>query len=766
MRSLPSYHAIIAEFRESLRRLDCAAAYEKLARSSSSLLEAAKSVDTGLARMPTDHLLNTAVRAYAEGNLEEADRKATEVVAMSDSIENRSIVDARHILARLNFDSGQREAARGMLEQVLDQCRELVYADGYVRALHEISRIKMLTSDLFDAEAGFRIAANYYAGLLELTSAQNVDVAESHRRNMAVALKCLAGVADQYLFVCDGTIEGNQLIDSIKSPNVSTADGSGDDFLTVRCLALRLLTADEMDCALVDLMAKAFALYDRQRPLARMALEEATWHAERRGVEYPSSVRSILLGENTAGLRSNPCYKPNLNVVIVQAEPLRHQTLDDAADSIESLHNYLTGLDAFGRYVYRGQTREYDAPLLPSAFRTIFGFDSGCAIRSAGGRPTLRGCGSSFVGEYNYCFTRYADVAWRERAAGKSEEEIRQLLSVYQHLLRDVRLAMAQDAAEYVSWQKAATSMLPEEEMQSYEERAEEWNIRIDNFHKRRIRNELLVRLFGYVLGTTFAQQFGLSSEGLDATKSVDVACFFASHDSSDFCKVPDNGMGVIYRVPFRPNDLAMRPLASYDFYTLPSVVDVSDVFYRFEREAIAPADWMCSMAAYVKSRITYGSTSTDTLLLPRDFLASSRVTAQGAVIIIPDEIREDLADRDPGIGGIRYPKFRFIEDLRTRAGVNRFYFRHTGRGFEKARVLTREQLWPRDDFLLHALVYLIAGSYRLGNAIPKRLELIDGGYSAGEFQRYLVTLYSKYRHSFLDPSSELSRSSFHTYQI
>jgi hypothetical protein len=60
------------------------------------------------------------------------------------------------------------------------------------------------------------------------------------------------------------------------------------------------------------------------------------------------------------------------------------QTTDDAADSIQSLYDYLTSLDAEGRYVYRGQTREYDAPLLPSAFRPILNADHGVAVRRTG----------------------------------------------------------------------------------------------------------------------------------------------------------------------------------------------------------------------------------------------------------------------------------------------------------------------------------------------------------------------------------------------
>src|SRR5262249_4452394 len=159
----------------------------------------------------------------------------------------------------------------------------------------------------------------------------------------------------------------------------------------------------------------------------------------------------------------------------------------------------------------------------------------------------------------------------------------------------------------------------------TYQTYAENWNRRIDNFHRRRLRNELLVRLFGYALGTTFAQQFGLSSEGLDATKSLAVACFFASHDSVDFQRVPDSGVGVVYRFPSAQNDVAMQPLSKFNFYSLPSIVDVEDVFYRFEQAHLEDSSAMSCIHAYVKARLTYHAGSTDILLLPRGFLSSSR---------------------------------------------------------------------------------------------------------------------------------------------
>jgi len=773
MVAIPSYETITSRFRVILAKLDPASAYYTLSEVTDSLVQAAQSADSAHARALSARsphairLLNGAYRAYAAGDSARTRQGAEELIAGAEVLDPRSLADAMHLLGRLQFDEGQHAAAGQTFQDVLHRCRESGYAEGLIRALHEVSRVKAKGCELLDAEAGFRIAAEYYSvRLLRPQGQQDQTDAESNYRNLKAAVDELANLADDYLFICDGPIEGDQLISSLASDLLKSVDGSGDDFLTIRSLALRSLIVGDPEREFVDLLAKAMALFGTRRQLAVFALDEAVWHAERRDISYPSKIRSILVRERPLPLRVRPSFKPDSHTVTVEAPRLRHLTIDDAADSIQSLYDHLSAVDVEGRFVYRGQTREYDPPLLPSAFRSILRPDNGVAVRRASERGDLhrlRGCGANFVGEYNYCFSRYSDILWKERSSGIAQSEIERIRGVYGQLLRNLEVSMSQDREQFVPWAELIGRVLSEPDLQTYRTYANDWNPRIDNFHKRRLRNELLVRLFGYTLGTTFAQQFGLSSEGLDATKSLAVACFFASRDSVDFKRVPESGVGVLYRFPFPPNDVATRPLSAFNFYSLPSIVDVDDVFYRFEQPQFEESDSMSCMLAYVKAQLTYQAGSTATLLLPRGFLASSRVKAQEAVIIMPDEIREDLADREAGIDGIRYPKFRYIEDLKTRPGLTRFYFRHNGRGVEGPGLIARERLWPRDDFLLKTLILLIAGSYPLSQAIPRRLDLIDGGYSQGEFGTYVSELYTKYRHSFLRPKSDLSRKYFHT---
>ncbi|TXC71322.1 FRG domain-containing protein [Sphingomonas ginsenosidivorax] len=76
---------------------------------------------------------------------------------------------------------------------------------------------------------------------------------------------------------------------------------------------------------------------------------------------------------------------------------------------------------------------------------------------------------------------------------------------------------------------------------------------------------QLLIRLAGVGLGNIIAQQYGLTSESLDVTESIDVASFFATRRYPHYDQVVD-GIGVIYRFdssadrrlspPFRMRDL------------------------------------------------------------------------------------------------------------------------------------------------------------------------------------------------------------------
>jgi hypothetical protein len=776
------YQTMLAGFRESLAQLSPQKAYSHLRDIASTLVRAGftqrnTAIENRNVLSGTRHLRNRnlliqlakAYDAYARKELAEAKRVAEKLITDSDSVlDPWSAVDAEHLLGRIQFDEQRFPEAEEDFLRIMDHAQRLTYEEGFIRAVHEISRVQHRKSEIIDAEAGFRVALDYYSlrALRRNVASSDLSPDGQDLKNIQAALNCLGGVAETYFLLSRGPTEAVHLIDALGSDSFNSRDDSGYDFLEIRGLALNLLTRSELAPHTADLVGKAMKLYADQRALAIYALEEAAWTGDQRGITYPSKLKVILTQPDPFPLRNVPSFKPDISSLESRQPGLRYNSPASAAESIEQLYDYLTTLDRDGRYVYRGQIREYEGPLLPSAFRSILREPyplKTLPLISIDSRKRLRHCGETFVGEYNNCFGYYADVMKKHREDGMQQAEIERIFGVYKRLLDDPFIALEQAQETFVPWQRAVQRCLPEADFDIYLSNATQWNVRVDNYHKRLLRDNVLVRLFGYALGTTFAQQYGLASEGLDATKSLGVACFFATHDPSDFLRVADEGIGILYRFAFPANDIATKPLSAFSYYNLPSIVDVEDVFYRFEHSCLSKSDSIACMLCYLTSVLTYGMDpqSSDMILLPEGFLHASRVHAQEAAIVVPDEIREDEPNRTPGPGGITFPKYRYIEDLASRPGVARFYFKHTGTWPEKLSSIRRERLWPRDDFLLETLVLLIASSYRLSQAIPKRLDLIDGGYHPADFFSYCQELYDQYRYRFVTGDEAVASRKF-----
>src|ERR1035441_1931540 len=112
--------------------------------------------------------------------------------------------------------------------------------------------------------------------------------------------------------------------------------------------------------------------------------------------------------------------------------------------------------------------------------------------------------------------------------------------------------------------------------------------------------------------------------------------------------------------------------------------------------------------------------------------------------------------ERDPGVDGIRFPKYRYVEDIALREGVQKFFFLHTGDMPEGADRITREELWPRDDLLLDVVVRIVLGTYRMRHNHPKRPDLIDVGFDNEEFARFVSASYWRERPVFFTEYEKL----------
>jgi hypothetical protein len=178
-------------------------------------------------------------------------------------------------------------------------------------------------------------------------------------------------------------------------------------------------------------------------------------------------------------------------------------------------------------------------------------------------------------------------------------------------------------------------------------------------------------------------------------------------------------------------------------------VIDVEDVLYRFERPGLNVHDAIGCFECFCGAVLLDGLADVDLFFVPGGALESSRVRRQRAFMILPDELREDLPDRGPGPGGIVFPRYRYIEDLAARRGVQKFYFRHGGEIPQAVR-LTPEDLWPRNDRLLEMIVALVTAVFPLGafvpDIMPGRLELIDAGFERSAFLRLCQQLAARHR--------------------
>jgi len=746
------YNSLAAEFEQRIADLRPTDAYStlrqtalKFAKGGLEIIEQLGipvNVNTGKRKSGLVNKLERAYSLYTSGALQDALELALRAGSEAeDEMDLLSEIDALHLIGRIHFDVDRFSAAEQCFADEMDMSLCLSLVPAFFRAVHETARVQARRYDLLKAEFGFRLAWDYYTCRMVVVGPSKLSNAPgSDWQNSNAAIGCLRALSQTYFLFQAGPTEAMALVDRLASPHFSDLDGSGEAFLEARGLATACISSiPEHRGTLARMGSRAMALHRKYPKMSSFILEEAEYVASLHDDAFPSTLRRVLSkSSEPRELRSASFYKPSAvaSASVLSERPFA--TPASAAKNASALYRYLKDSDGQGRYVYRGQTAYYSGPLLPSAFRPILTEEHGRTTKSTADdlyhRFSLRKSGKLFYGEYNTCFDQYANPV--RHLADASSDKRNAALVLYKRILDDPTIALSQEGAKYVSWIEALRSVLSAEDYDLFSENRRHWMLRINNYHRRQYRMERFIALFGYTLGTTIAQQYGLSSEALDATKNIDVAFFFATHDSSDFKFLLKDGIGVIYRFPFPQNDIASVPVDKYDYYTLPSVIDVKDVIYRFEVKGLDRKESRTCIDAYVGASMIDHFIDPDLLILPGGFYGTTRVSKQDAVIILPDEIREDHLEREPGIGGIRFPKYRYIEDLGAREGVEQFYFIHTGEVPPEAARIRREELWPRDDFLLEVVARIVLGTNRVRKIIPKRPDLIDVGFDNDEFAR------------------------------
>jgi hypothetical protein len=451
---------------------------------------------------------------------------------------------------------------------------------------------------------------------------------------------------------------------------------------------------------------------------------------------------------------------------------MSYATPDAAAPNINVLMNYLESLEDFSSgYIYRGQVREWDGPLIPSLYRRSIKLQRVFTDESAEYQYSLRKCGKSFVEMKPDSYLEKLLLRAREKGYDVTLDE-------YQAI---GRLALDFEFSKLIAtlgYETALAKKIRPEQMSYVLNRQWLWQSFIDEMHRGSIRHDGFVQPFGYMLGMTLAQHYGFSSELLDFTSDIRVAAFFATHDGPRFLfegasisQRTGTKIGVIYRLPSTKGNVKYERIDGYDYYTCPPQIHMSDLCERFEdksspemkdqwldrlshEEIAALANGAIilpyfaaqlteiemkerrftileSIDKYLDLYYTCGGIRYYRLLdLAKGAFEHSRLGRQNAVIIVPDELRQTIHPNE----GQDYAIFQAIEDLSKRRGFERFYFKHSDIQPDIGKI-DREYLWPRENdvfkLIVSRVLALSTPVYTIrGRPIQKRIDLISSGFS------------------------------------
>jgi hypothetical protein len=424
-------------------------------------------------------------------------------------------------------------------------------------------------------------------------------------------------------------------------------------------------------------------------------------------------------------------------------------TPETAAETLEDLSIMLRKEEREGRYAYRGQTREYPVPLLPSAVRPFFSTEDVPVETSHPlARYSLRKCGAIFYGDHVYKVMQSVQELFSMLPVDEREG----VRAVYDKAMKDSLVAVWQlnnrARGRLLSWTEALNEQLTPAEQQILSQNAKLWQPSIDRYHRRIIRMLFFQFIFGYFVGTILSQQYGLSSELLDATADLDVALFFATHDhQNDYVSPIQQGTGIIYRFPVDSGVSEVSRDAYSAYYSLPSMIDAVHALKQCAAPNGEDADLFGAFYRHCASVYNEAEENALKWRFPEFAFERTRVWHQKAVVILPDELRKDVPGKRAGVGGITVPAFQYIEDIAFRVGTEKFYFKQTGRlpaGF----ALNREYLWPRDDPLIPLIASGMTCLYPVQrfspHYIPYRLDLIDAGYDEESFHA-MCKVYASY---------------------
>jgi FRG domain len=243
------------------------------------------------------------------------------------------------------------------------------------------------------------------------------------------------------------------------------------------------------------------------------------------------------------------------------------------------------------------------------------------------------------------------------------------------------------------------------------------------------VLRQRLLDTFGYLLGSTLAQHYGLKSEMLDASTNLDVAAFFASHtwptwepmsiESQDHLSP-----GVIYRIQRRDAGIGREMASTVTYYTAPPTFVMWSFLQEFEAD-VEMSTALQSLRLFFEVFKSSGERHFELLKLPRGTVAASRVGRQAAAVVLPDELQiyAEGPFYGPGPAGgfgtigiyIDHKEIMLqsIEDIGGRNDVDCFYFRHSLNHWLSG--ISASDLWPNQtDPLLLIMAFLLSDQFSL----------------------------------------------------
>lgn len=335
-----------------------------------------------------------------------------------------------------------------------------------------------------------------------------------------------------------------------------------------------------------------------------------------------------------------------------------------------------------GEYFYRGQTKEFPAPLWPSAYRPFthsnipFNLPKEMLLRGSEGKFYNK---TGHIGNPGY----------------ESEAE-------YNSYVKDFILR------EYI---------------------------------KKQMRNVL-----GYPASEAFFQQTGLQSEGLDVTRNLAVAFFFASHELRENLYFPKTGTmpSVIYRWKISQKPWRLPDLNAYDYETCPILIPTKQIFELFEL-CENKEEFLDSLDEY-REKINWnlwefdlesikGKRPFETIKIPYKAFASSRVINQDACILLPDaaisvasSVRylAEFYEEDPDniIPSI------FVSDQSTYCECEKFNFSpNRVNQIQEVNSIIPERMFPNDDILFILLRGWLRTFFMLPPTVPSSVLAVPSFY-------------------------------------